>query len=553
MGSPTIANSNGPNPAISAVLGTVANNSNGSKIRFDGVPAKAYQWQNKTEHMRESHLRAAMEGEFDAPELIVKMEDEDLFTPIPVGKDDGASANDVMPLGQRLAHLFPSRWKAKPTNAYDGNGTETPLLPSAPDVRPFTSSEMNHLYQNDDYVVGDTSNASTDDVQQEEQENKHPFNNFASSWPGADATVPPCTQAIGTTTYGMARWNNFVQNGGLSRYGKERNDARLVHSVSRMSAFLNFGIVSIFRLVWEVKRAQKQQQKNKGSNGKAKATKSRWDNKNKSGADKFEEEIVKWREMSYAHAFARDDYDDVGSLPSWSVSCLNNFGNRGRYTIQQLASGTTGDAKWDAMQQYLVRTGELHNNVRMTWGKTVVEWIGCSSTSSTSSSAQLTLQTLCYLNDRYALDGLSPPSYAGLLWCMGWTDKPNGSSNEWTIAKKPAHRYRMNPEDFRGAEVKLLTSKSVVSGNGAGGITGIKRQRSVLDMMKMQSSSSTSTEAVAASSRSDQNEVEMAKANASESKGMKRSGSFTIDRFLTKKAKAKTEDAEKSKPKTIVG
>ena len=44
-----------------------------------------------------------------------------------------------------------------------------------------------------------------------------------------------------------------------------------------MSCYLNFGIVSIFRLVHEVKLAQA-----------AKV----------SGASKFEEEIVKWREVS---------------------------------------------------------------------------------------------------------------------------------------------------------------------------------------------------------------------------------------------------------------
>ena len=32
-----------------------------------------------------------------------------------------------------------------------------------------------------------------------------PFHNFALNWPGADPTVPPCKQTIGTTSEGNRR------------------------------------------------------------------------------------------------------------------------------------------------------------------------------------------------------------------------------------------------------------------------------------------------------------------------------------------------------------
>ena len=299
--------------------------SNNSVIKYDVVPAKAYLWQNKTEHLRESHLNAAMEGHFDAPDLTIKVNDDILF---------GESNSDDDAMHNNLKDVFPSRWQAKPSN---GEALERCALPSAPDVRPFTSRELETL--------STTSEAAASTPK------KDRYADFALNWAGADSTVPPCKQTIGTTSQGMQRWNNF----NLSEYGKKRNDAKLVHSVSRMSAYLNLGIVSIFRLVWEVKRAQKQQSKKTDS-----TKRSKW---GKSGPDKYEEEIVKWREMSYAHAFARADYDDVGSLPNWALSCLNNHrSGRGGHTLQQLTNGTTGDTKWDAMQQYLVRTGELHNN-----------------------------------------------------------------------------------------------------------------------------------------------------------------------------------------------
>jgi len=523
--------------------------SDAGAVRFQGVPGKAYLWQKKTEHLREGHLRAAMDGAFAAPALTVRLEDDALCDP-------------DHPLAARL----PSRWKAQAPSSDDAAagspdggappGAEAALLPSAPDVRPFASRELAHLYEHDDYVPGETvrrrqrAPAPQPSGAPATGRNPRPFHKFATSWPGADAAVPPCPQTIGTTPQGLARWNDFVGRGGLKRYGAQRNDARSVRAVSRMSAYLNLGIVPIFRLVWEVKRAQERD---------GRATPGRW----KSGADKFEEEIVKWREMSYAHAFSRDDYDAVGSLPPWSVSCLDNYaGGRSRHTLQQLASGTTGDAKWDAMQQYLVRTGELHNNVRMTWGKTVVEWLGCADAREPNGAADATLRTLCYLNDRFALDGLSPPSYAGLLWCMGWTDKPSGKG-AWNIAKKPARLYRMNPEAFQGAVRLLLASRSgdqevraESSGDAATGMTGLRRQRSVLDMLKMQVSETAHTISPTGdiSSRGDdkkrpeKNTVDSK--SPSSSKAMKRNGSFTIGGFFSENPSKK---AARGKSKQIIG
>merc|ERR1712228_438928 len=88
------------------------------------------------------------------------------------------------------------------------------------------------------------------------------------------------------------------------------------------------------------------------------------------------------------------------------------------YAYQDLERAATRDETWNAMQEYLIDTGELHNNARMTWGKTVVHW------QASRISPGDSLWQLCCLNDRFALDGLSPPSYGGLLWCFGWQDKP---------------------------------------------------------------------------------------------------------------------------------
>jgi len=65
----------------------------------------------------------------------------------------------------------------------------------------------------------------------------------------------------------------------------------------------------------------------------------------------------------------------------------------------------------------------------MTWGKAVLDW---------SASGEDALAKLVYLNDHFALDGQAPPSYGGLMWCLGlFTGGPDISSRPlWTQANR---------------------------------------------------------------------------------------------------------------------
>jgi len=221
-----------------------------------------------------------------------------------------------------------------------------------------------------------------------------------------------------------------------------------------MSCYLNLGIVSIFRLVHEVKLAQ--------------ASKV-------AGADKFEEEIIKWREMSYAQTFSRGDYYTSNCLPSFAKNSLDhNYTVKAvvsLLTVNQIEMGETIDEKWNSMQQYLFRTGELHNNVRMAWGKTIsTAWHNrIYLTPDMNSRCDGLLSLLCYLNDRFALDGLAPPSYGGILWCFGWCDNPSSSGG---ISPKSAKSYKMNTIDFKNAESTLLSVD-----------TGKNYQKSIIDVL----------------------------------------------------------------------
>lgn len=85
-----------------------------------------------------------------------------------------------------------------------------------------------------------------------------------------------------------------------------------------------------------------------------------------------------------------------------------------------LEAGATGDAFWDAAQRQLVKTGELQNNTRMTWGKAFLGW---------TPSPQAALSALLHANHRWALDGCDPASYSGVLWCFGMFDSPKASAD----------------------------------------------------------------------------------------------------------------------------
>lgn len=387
-------------PPVS-VLKRCSEHNNKSNIKYTGVPSKAWMWQKQTEMKRMPQIQAAMSGEFDAPTLSVRMND-DFFFLDPAENDPNSSMQTI------CSTLFPMSWR------HHGN--------SAPGSRPWSITELVQIFEQG-------------------------IKEWSMNWHGADTSVKPCVQTVGTCKAGCKRWDNFVRDRkGLAHYGRLRGDPKLPHASSRMSCYLNYGIVSIFRIVHEVKLAQ---------------------NAKVAGADKFEEEIVKWREMSYAHAFSRTDYNDISAIPKWAVQWIEAKQKvvDENLSISNLEIGESPNDKWNAMQKYLLRTGELHNNVRMTWGKTIVEWL-----SSQPSKASIIIQALNYLNDRYALDGLSPPSYAGINWCLGWCDKQDTNGG---ITTKSASRYnKLTISEFLDAEQSLLNTPKATNSSRQSSILG---------------------------------------------------------------------------------
>lgn len=211
-----------------------------------------------------------------------------------------------------------------------------------------------------------------------------------------DHSIGPVPHTEGGSVAGYARWRAFVDGGHLARYAARRNDAT-GNGVSRMSAYLHYGMVSPFALARECAELQY----------RAAAD----------GATKYLDELLVWRELAYAFCFWQPSLHTTDAIPPWARETLAAHHDDPRELLSWdvLARSRTGDALWDAAQTSLRHHGELHNNVRMTWGKALLGW---------SATAQQALDRLIDLNHRYALDGRDPASYGGLLWCLGQFDRP---------------------------------------------------------------------------------------------------------------------------------
>ena len=213
-----------------------------------------------------------------------------------------------------------------------------------------------------------------------------------------DHGVGPVSDTRGGSAAGYARWREFVDTGRLDRYDRARNDPARGDGVSRMSAYLHYGMVSPMRLAREVAARTGE------------------------GAAKWLDELLVWRELAYAFCFHRGDHATIEAIPVWARETLlqHEGDSRELYDWEALARGRTRDAFWNAMQHSLLAHGEIHNNVRMTWGKAFPRW-----TTTASRALALSID----LNHRYALDGRDPASYAGLLWCLGQFDRAFSPSN----------------------------------------------------------------------------------------------------------------------------
>jgi len=190
-----------------------------------------------------------------------------------------------------------------------------------------------------------------------------------------------------------SRFESFLETG-LDRYDGDRNDPTL-DGTSGMSAYLHFGQISPVRMARLVL------------------------DRGGPGAAPYLEQLTVRRELAQNLVrFLPDGYDTWEGLPEWARRTLSEAASDKRdylYVREDFEAARTHDPYWNAAQNQLVRTGAIHNYMRMYWGKKILEWSG---------TPEEAFRTALYLNDRYALDGRDPNGYAGVAWCFGRHDRP---------------------------------------------------------------------------------------------------------------------------------
>ena len=209
-----------------------------------------------------------------------------------------------------------------------------------------------------------------------------------------DHAVKPSGHYHGGTAEGRKRLEKFVDEI-LPDYGKARSKPDRDGS-SRLSSYLHFGFLSPLEIALAVRDADAPRE----------------------SIDAYLEELIVRRELSYNLTLFNENYDSLQALPDWVQKTMREHAGDERqfvYSLEQLEAGETHDELWNAAQREMTVTGEMHNYIRMLWGKNVIAW---------SPSYEVAFETLIHLNNKYCLDGRNPNSYAGILWCFGKHDRP---------------------------------------------------------------------------------------------------------------------------------
>jgi deoxyribodipyrimidine photo-lyase len=136
------------------------------------------------------------------------------------------------------------------------------------------------------------------------------------------------------------------------------------------------------------------------------------------GAQAFLEELIVRRELAVNFVFYNPNYDRFEGLPAWAKETLRQHASDprpARYTLEELEEARTEDPLWNAAQTELIRTGKIHGYMRMYWGKGFLRW---------TEDPEKAFRFALHLNNKYALDGRDPSSYAGVGWCFGLHDRP---------------------------------------------------------------------------------------------------------------------------------
>jgi deoxyribodipyrimidine photo-lyase len=209
-----------------------------------------------------------------------------------------------------------------------------------------------------------------------------------------DHGVPSVAETPGGATAGEARLDAFVR-GPMSSYDEGHNDPSR-DGTSRLSPYLHFGMLSPRRAALEAHAL--------GRKGE--------------GLDKFLEQLLVRRALSFNFARTRADPAGYGALPAWARASLEKHAPDRRYadlSVSDLEQARAPDELWNATMRELRARGVVQSYARMLWGKLPLLWMR---------RPELAHAAMMHLNDKWALDGRDPNGYANVSWCFGLHDRP---------------------------------------------------------------------------------------------------------------------------------
>ena len=256
-----------------------------------------------------------------------------------------------------------------------------------------------------------------------------------------DPSVMPVWSQKGGEIAAMSRWQAFLDNG-LNGYARRRNNAADPNGVSRLSSAFHYGFLSPMKVAREAA---------------AVGTKS---------ADKYLDELLIFREHAWHHIYSCSDPYSVSNLPTWALQSWQSTQDDTRLVLakHKLEFSDSPNTLWNDCQTSLLSHGELHNNLRMTWGKAFPLW---------TKSLEESVEFAQKLNDKYALDGRDPSSVVGVQWCHGLFDRPfNPSIPIMGVVRKrdlETHYSRLDSQKYSEHVNRGNTTSDnlyIVCGNG---------------------------------------------------------------------------------------
>ena len=231
----------------------------------------------------------------------------------------------------------------------------------------------------------------------------------------------------------------------LSLYPEDRNHPD-EEGTSGLSPYLHFGHISVHQVFARI--LEKEEWSPKMISGKTTGSRSGWWGMSEA-AEAFLDQVVTWRELGFNMCWQQNDFDQYESLPHWALQTLSKHSKDKRpyvYPLKVFETAKTHDPLWNAAQVQLVQEGQIHNYLRMLWGKKILHW---------SRTPREALKVMLELNNKYALDGRDPNSYSGIFWVLGRYDRAWGPERH-VFGKV---RYMSSKNTARKVRVKAYVNK----------------------------------------------------------------------------------------------